>query len=181
MRSVSFSHSSLYVHTDSLHFLLNAAMPYVSISFFDVSPSFFSTSSSTGRPCVSHPPFRSTRYPCMVRKRGIKSLNARASAWWMPGLPFAVGGPSKKTNFFPFLVCSSVFSNTFSFSQNANTSSSSLGKFGMSVFSLFSSCICDKSDVSISDKCMNDKAKTFREALTKLTVTGIKKVSKYHN
>jgi hypothetical protein len=26
------------------------------------------------------------------------SLNSRDKTWWIPGLPFAVGGPSKKVN-----------------------------------------------------------------------------------
>ena len=29
-----------------------------------------------------------------VRKRGNTSLNTRASMWWVPGMPLAVGGPS---------------------------------------------------------------------------------------
>ena len=30
----------------------------------------------------------------MVLKRGNRSLKARASMWWVPGVPLAVGGPS---------------------------------------------------------------------------------------
>ncbi len=30
----------------------------------------------------------------MVLNRGKTSLNTRASTWWVPGSPLAVGGPS---------------------------------------------------------------------------------------
>ena len=66
--------------------------------FSFVMPSFFSTPSSTGNPCVSHPAFRSTRNPCKVLYLQIISLIVLAITWWIPGIPFAEGGPSKKTN-----------------------------------------------------------------------------------
>ena len=46
---------SLYSKTDLRHSALNFATPYCSISPLCLSPSFFSTSISTGRPCVSQP------------------------------------------------------------------------------------------------------------------------------
>ena len=57
-------------------------------------PSSFSTASSTGRPWQSQPALRSTWKPCMVLNRGKTSLKTRASTWWVPGMPLAVGGPS---------------------------------------------------------------------------------------
>ena len=62
-----------------------------------VMPSSFSTPSSTGSPWVSHPALRSTRWPFRVWNRQKMSLMARAITWWMPGLPLALGGPSKNT------------------------------------------------------------------------------------
>ena len=32
--------------------------------------------------------------PRIVQNRGKTSLKTRASTWWVPGMPFAVGGPS---------------------------------------------------------------------------------------
>ena len=64
------------------------------MSFLPEKPSSFSTASSTGRPWQSHPAFRSTKWPCIVLKRGKTSLKTRASTWWVPGMPLAVGGPS---------------------------------------------------------------------------------------
>jgi hypothetical protein len=60
----------------------------------EVSPSSFSTSTSTGSPWQSHPPLRGTLRPRIVWNLGNRSLKARAHTWWTPGRPFAVGGPS---------------------------------------------------------------------------------------
>ena len=89
------SHMPLYSHTDSLHFLIKGSNPYSSICSFPSRPRSFSTSSSTGRPWVSHPALRSTSLPFMVWNRGIRSLMARVSIWPIWGRPLAVGGPSK--------------------------------------------------------------------------------------
>ena len=59
-----------------------------------VMPNAFSTPSSTGRPWVSQPALRGTKYPFMVRYLGIISLITRVSTWPICGLPLAVGGPS---------------------------------------------------------------------------------------
>ena len=64
------------------------------MSPFPLNPSSFSTASSTGRPWQSQPALRSTRYPRIVLNRGNTSLKTRASTWCVPGVPFAVGGPS---------------------------------------------------------------------------------------
>src|SRR5438552_16098928 len=56
------------------------------------------------------------------------SLNTRARTWWAPGLPLAVGGPSKKTNCSAPRRCSSDRSNTLRSRQRASTRSSSSGK-----------------------------------------------------
>ena len=69
-------------------------MPYASMSPLPAKPSSFSTAISTGSPWQSHPALRSTWYPFIVRYRGNTSLNTRASTWWVPGRPLAVGGPS---------------------------------------------------------------------------------------
>ena len=71
-------------------------MPYSSIASFDIKSSFFCTSISTGNPWVSHPPLRSTTCPSMVFHRHTMSLNSLEMTWWIPGRPFAVGGPSRK-------------------------------------------------------------------------------------
>ena len=63
-----------------------------------VMPSSFSTPSSTGKPWVSQPALRFTWNPCMVLKRQKVSLIVRAITWWIPGIPFAEGGPSKNKN-----------------------------------------------------------------------------------
>ena len=47
-------------NTDSRQRWLNSAIPYASISCFELIPSSFSTSSSTGRPWQSQPPLRGT-------------------------------------------------------------------------------------------------------------------------
>ena len=80
--------------TDSRHLALNSAIPYASMSCLPVKPSSFSTASSTGRPWQSQPALRATWWPFMVLKRGKTSLKTRASMWWVPGMPLAVGGPS---------------------------------------------------------------------------------------
>ena len=88
------SHIPLYFHTLSLHFLMNGSIPYFSIWSFPSSPRSFSTSSSTGSPCVSHPAFLGTSYPFIVRYLGIISLITRVRTCPMCGFPLAVGGPS---------------------------------------------------------------------------------------
>ncbi len=88
------SNSSTCRSTLSRHLALNSATPYASMSCLPLNPSSFSTASSTGRPWQSQPARRGTLRPCMVLKRGNRSLKTRASTWWVPGLPFAVGGPS---------------------------------------------------------------------------------------
>ncbi len=94
MRPVNAWKSSTYRCTDSRHRRLNASMPYSSIWGLPEKPSSFSTSTSTGSPWQSQPPFRATCRPRIVWKRGNRSLKRRAQTWWMPGRPFAVGGPS---------------------------------------------------------------------------------------
>ena len=69
-RSVSATQSSTYRVTDSRQRWLNSAMPKASISRLECRPSSRSTSISTGRPWLSQPPLRGTRWPCMVRNRG---------------------------------------------------------------------------------------------------------------
>ena len=54
------SHIPLYFHTLSLQCSINGSRPYFSICSLPSSPSIFSTSSSTGSPCVSHPALRGT-------------------------------------------------------------------------------------------------------------------------
>src|SRR3989344_3107511 len=123
--SVSFSQSSLYFQTDSRHFLLNAAMPYFSMSFLFLSPSVFSTSTSTGSPCVSQPARRGAKNPRMVLYLKTTSLKTRVSKCPMCGTLLAVGGPSKKMNgFLPFLL-ETDFSKTLFFPQNSKISFSS--------------------------------------------------------
>lgn len=53
MRFVSSVKASVWRVTDSRHLALNAAMPYVSMSFLPLKPSSFSTAISTGRPWQS--------------------------------------------------------------------------------------------------------------------------------
>ena len=53
MRSVSSFHSSMRLSADSRQTALNSAMPYASMSDFDVNPSCYSTAISTGRPWQS--------------------------------------------------------------------------------------------------------------------------------
>src|SRR6478736_1073164 len=94
------------------------------MSFLPLKPSFFSTSSSTGRPWVSHPALRVTRRPCATRKRQIRSLMVRAKTWWMPGRPLAVGGPSKKTKGSPAAVACWTCWKSFSVRHSARMPSS---------------------------------------------------------
>ena len=54
------SHIPLYFHTDSLHLSINGSKPYSSICSLPSNPNNFSTSSSTGNPCVSQPAFLGT-------------------------------------------------------------------------------------------------------------------------
>ncbi len=77
MRSLSCSHSSLYVKTESRQARLNSAIPSASISGFPLMPSFFSASISTGSPCVSHPAMRVTLRPSIARNRQTRSLIVR--------------------------------------------------------------------------------------------------------
>ncbi len=94
MRSVIREKSATWRSTDSRQRALNAAIPKASMSLLLVKPSSFSTASSTGRPWQSQPARRGTWKPRIVRYRGNRSLKTRASTWWVPGLPLAVGGPS---------------------------------------------------------------------------------------
>ena len=93
--------------------------------FSFVMPSFFSTPSSTGNPCVSQPAFRSTRNPCKVLYLQIISLIVLAITWWIPGIPFADGGPSKKTNegcpSLFFKLCSKVLFDSHSYKTSLFT------------------------------------------------------------
>src|SRR2546425_8692337 len=77
MRSDSASQSVLYLNTLSRHSLLKRSTPYASISRLPLMLSAFSTSISTGRPCVSHPAIRVTPCPSIVWKRQIRSLSVR--------------------------------------------------------------------------------------------------------
>ncbi len=77
MRSVIAFQSWMLLKTSWRHSSLKRAMPYSSICCLLVKPKRFSTAISTGRPWVSQPPLRATRWPCMVLKRGKRSLNAR--------------------------------------------------------------------------------------------------------
>ncbi len=61
-------------------------------------PNIFSTSSSTGRPCVSHPALNSTRSPFIPRNLGMTSFMTRVLMCPKCGLPLAVGGPSYNVN-----------------------------------------------------------------------------------
>ena len=56
-------HSERYFQTLSLHFLMKGSTPYFSICGLPSRPRTFSTSSSTGRPCVSQPALRNTFSP----------------------------------------------------------------------------------------------------------------------
>src|SRR5574338_1707581 len=55
----------------------------------------------------------------------MRSLMVRETTWWMPGRPFAVGGPSKNTNGLPSRVASMVCRNRPSAAQRASISRSS--------------------------------------------------------
>ena len=57
-------------------------------------PSVFSTSISAGRPWQSQPKRRSTRWPFMVWKRGIRSFTYPVKRCPKCGSPLAKGGPS---------------------------------------------------------------------------------------
>ncbi len=59
-RSVSSSHSLVYRNTDSMHFLMKGSTPYSSMAALPWMRSSFSTSTSTGSPCVSQPALRGT-------------------------------------------------------------------------------------------------------------------------
>ncbi len=48
------------------------------MAFLPFSLSCFSTSISTGSPCVSQPAMRVTRFPCIAWKRQMRSLMVRA-------------------------------------------------------------------------------------------------------
>ena len=63
---VSCSHSAVYFITSRRQVALYSATLMVLPILSLVIPRSFSTPSSTGRPCVSHPARRSTRYPFMV-------------------------------------------------------------------------------------------------------------------
>src|SRR5215218_717461 len=58
----------------------------------------------------------------------MRSLKALASAWWNPGLPLAVGGPSQNTKGLSSGLPCTDFSKAFVFFQRPRISSSSLGK-----------------------------------------------------
>ena len=58
MRSLSRSQSPRYVNTLSRQSRLNSSTPSASICCLPLMPSCFSTSISTGRPCVSQPALR---------------------------------------------------------------------------------------------------------------------------
>ena len=77
MRALSFSHSSRYFHTLSRHRRLNSSTPSRSMSCFPLIPSAFSTSISTGSPCVSHPALRETWNPRIARWRQKRSFSVR--------------------------------------------------------------------------------------------------------
>ena len=93
-----FTHSRVYFMTSlrqvSLYSATEIFLPMSSLWI----PSFFSTPISTGSPWVSQPARRATRYPVWVLYRQIASLMERAMTWWIPGMPLADGGPSKKMN-----------------------------------------------------------------------------------
>ena len=74
---------------------------------------------------MSQPAIRVTWRPWSARKRQIRSLIVRAKTWWMPGRPFAVGGPSKNTKGRPPRVRSSVRAKSRSSRQRARSSRSS--------------------------------------------------------
>ena len=126
--SVIFSQSFIYRITDSRHRFVNSAIPiFDSISFLSKIPSSFSISCSTGNPCVSHPAFLGTWYPCIVLYLGKASLKDLANTWCIPGFPFAVGGPSLNVNNGLSFERSSVALKTSFFSQKSRTSFSILG------------------------------------------------------
>ena len=74
---------------------------------------------------MSQPAMRVTCLPWADRKRQIRSFRVREKTWWIPGRPFAVGGPSKKTKGGLPFVRSSVRSKSRSWSQRPFSSSSS--------------------------------------------------------
>ena len=100
----------------------------------------FCTSISTGKPWVSHPALRSTMWPSIVFQRQTMSLNRREITWWIPGLPFAVGGPSRKVKGdAPSRRASMLWANVFSSLQaciravSRATGSSSPAGFGTTI------------------------------------------------
>ena len=58
--SVRLSHASVYRKTESTQREMNGSTPYRSMSALPWMRSSFSTSTSTGSPCVSQPAFRGT-------------------------------------------------------------------------------------------------------------------------
>ena len=95
---------------------MDIALP---ISSF-VIPSSFSTLNSTGRPWVSHPSFLSTRKPLRVFYLQNISFIVRDITWWIPGIPFADGGPSKKTNLCLEDLVSMLFLKELSITQKSD-------------------------------------------------------------
>ncbi len=91
---MSRSQASVYRKTESMHREMKGLTPYASMSALPWIRSSFSTSTSTGSPCVSHPAFRGTSYPRMVLYLGKTSFTARVSTCPLCGMPLAVGGPS---------------------------------------------------------------------------------------
>jgi hypothetical protein len=57
----------MYRHTDSWQRWMKGSIPWASISALEWMPSSLQTSTSTGRPCVSQPAFRSQYSPRIVR------------------------------------------------------------------------------------------------------------------
>ena len=127
-RFVAFTHSFSYLKTESLHRWLNLSIPYFSTSCLLLRPSSFSTSISTGRPCVSQPAFRCTWKPRIVLYLSTRSFTTLVRMCPGCGSPFAVGGPSMKMNLSQPFRCSTLRSKVFSLSHNSNISSSSSAK-----------------------------------------------------
>src|SRR3989339_848987 len=118
--SVRDSHSLVYFITSLRQAALYSSTEMVlPISSF-VIPSIFSTPSSTGRPCVSHPAFLSTRNPFCVLYLQNTSFRALAITWCIPGMPLAEGGPSRKINFCAPSLCVTVWIKQFSLFHFSN-------------------------------------------------------------
>ena len=128
MRRVRSFHSAVYRMTDSRQAVLYSSTEMERPMSSLVMPKAFSTPSSTGRPWVSQPALRSTRSPLSVRYRQNRSFRALAITWWMPGLPLAEGGPSKKTNRRPSGRESTLRWNTSPSSHCRITSSAMAGR-----------------------------------------------------